>query len=174
VFLPPWSKYWGPLQLHPTKIDIPEEKRVELIALLQGTLTEAIDLKLQSKQAHWNVRGPDFIALHELFDQVAGIVEAFVDELAERMTTLGGVANGTLSFIAEQTNLPTYSAELVSGAEHVDALSSSLASFAKLVRENIDKAAELGDADTEDLLTEVSRGIDQQLWFVEAHNHADA
>jgi len=80
--------------LHPTKIDIPEDKRIDLIALLQGALTEAIDLKLQSKQAHWNVRGPNFIALHELFDQVAGIVEGFADEIAERITTLGGVANG--------------------------------------------------------------------------------
>jgi len=160
--------------LHPTKIDIPEDKRIDLIALLQGALTEAIDLKLQSKQAHWNVRGPNFIALHELFDQVAGIVEGFADEIAERITTLGGVANGIVGFIAEQTNLPVYSAELVSGTEHVEALSSSMAAFAKLIRENIDKAAELGDADTEDLLTEVSRGIDQQLWFVEAHNHADA
>lgn len=159
--------------LHPTKIDIPEEKRIDLIALLQGTLTESINLKLQCKQAHWNVRGPNFIALHELFDQVAGIVEGFVDELAERITTLGGVANGTIGFIAEQTNLPAYSTDLVSGKDHVEALSGSLAAFGKLVRENIDKAAELGDADTEDLLTEVSRGIDQQLWFVEAHNHAD-
>ena len=159
--------------LHPTKIDIPEEKRIDLIALLQGTLTESINLKLQCKQAHWNVRGPNFIALHELFDQVAGIVEGFVDELAERITTLGGVANGTIGFIAEQTKLPAYSTDLVSGKDHVEALSGSLAAFGKLVRENIDKAAELGDADTEDLFTEVSRGIDQQLWFVEAHNHAD-
>ncbi|MBD3673560.1 MAG: DNA starvation/stationary phase protection protein Dps [Planctomycetaceae bacterium] len=160
--------------LHPTKIDISEEKRIALISVLQGTLTEAIDLKLQSKQAHWNVRGPHFIALHELFDQVAGIVEGFVDELAERMTTLGGVANGTIGYVAEQTNLPAYSVELVSGKDHVEALSGSIAAFGKLVRENIDKAAELGDADTEDLLTEVSRGIDQQLWFVEAHIHAES
>ena len=93
--------------LHPTKIDIPEDKRIDLIALLQGALTEAIDLKLQSKQAHWNVRGPNFIALHELFDQVAGIVEGFADEIAERITTLGGVANGIVGFIASKPIFPS-------------------------------------------------------------------
>ncbi|HQX55990.1 MAG TPA: DNA starvation/stationary phase protection protein Dps [Pyrinomonadaceae bacterium] len=155
--------------MHKTKIDIAKGKREKLIALLNQRLADAFDLKSQSKQAHWNVKGMNFIALHELFDQVATELDPMVDDIAERITTLGGTALGTVRVAAQNSSLAEYPLEISDGADHVDALSNVLADFGKKVRADIDTADELGDADTADLLTGVSRSIDKLLWFVEAH-----
>jgi|SRR5688500_7435016 starvation-inducible DNA-binding protein len=155
--------------MHNTKIDISRETREQVIGLLNARLADALDLKSQAKQAHWNVKGIHFIALHELFDQVATEVEAFSDLIAERVTTLGGTAEGTVRVAAEKSTLHQYPLEITDGRDHVDALSSALADFGKRVRANIDEADEAGDMDTADLFTEVSRGTDKLLWFVEAH-----
>ena len=159
--------------MHKTKNDLPESKRQPIIQLLGDRLADAIDLQLQSKQAHWNVKGPSFIALHELFDSVAGDVTDFVDTIAERIVALGGTADGTLAGVAKRTHLSAYPIEISAGRDHVDALSTALASFGKLAREAIDRATELGDADTADLFTGISREVDKKLWFVEAHLQAD-
>ena len=155
--------------MHPTKNDLPEQKRKQVIEILAQRLADCADLQLQAKQAHWNVKGPSFIALHELFDKVADTAEESVDLIAERIVQLGGVAEGTVRVAAERSTLAEYPLKISAGADHVDALSSALAAFGKLVRSAIDQTAELGDIDTSDLFTEVSRGIDKQLWFVEAH-----
>ena len=155
--------------MHNTKIDISKDTREQVVGLLNARLADALDLKSQAKQAHWNVKGIHFIALHELFDQVATEAEAFSDLIAERVTTLGGTAEGTVRVAAEKSTLNQYPLEITDGRDHVDALSSALADFGKRVRENIDEADEAGDMDTADLFTEVSRGTDKLLWFVEAH-----
>ena len=155
--------------MHNTKIDIAAEKRERLIELLNQRLADAADLKSQAKQAHWNVKGMSFIALHELFDQVATAADGHADMLAERITTLGGTAFGTVRQAAQKSSLSEYPLEITDGTAHVDALSSALADFGKRVRTDIDTAGELGDQDTADLLTEVSRETDKNLWFVEAH-----
>lgn len=155
--------------MHNTKIDISKETREQVIGLLNARLADSLDLKSQAKQAHWNVKGIHFIALHELFDQVATAVEAFTDLIAERVTTLGGTAEGTVRVAAEKSTLNQYPLEITDGRDHVDALSTALADFGKKVRANIDEADEAGDVDTADLFTEVSRGTDKLLWFVEAH-----
>lgn len=155
--------------LHKSKIDIPAEKRTKSIQLLNEQLADLIDLQLQAKQAHWNVRGPRFIALHELFDGVYAALTPLIDEAAERIGNLGGIADGTVAGIAKRTNLKAYPLDAVDGAEHVDPLSSALAAAGKSIRAAIDKADEIGDADTTDLFTQSSRVLDQQLWFVEAH-----
>ena len=155
--------------MHNTKIDLSKDKREKLIEILNTRLADAADLKSQAKQAHWNVKGMSFIALHELFDQVATNVEGYVDMIAERVTTLGGTAMGTVRVAAEKSTLAQYPLEITDGADHVDALSTALADFGKKVRENIDEADELGDMNTADIFTEISRGIDKDLWFVEAH-----
>lgn len=160
------------MELHNTKIDIAKGKREKLVELLNQTLADAMDLKSQAKQAHWNVKGPSFIALHELFDQVATEAETYVDDVAERITSLGGTALGTVRIAAEKSSLSQYPLEITDGTAHVDALSTALADFAKNVRKGIDKSDELGDADTADLYTGISRGIDKLLWFVEAHNQS--
>lgn len=155
--------------LHNTKIDLAKGKREKVIAILNQRLADAADLKSQAKQAHWNVKGMNFIALHELFDQVATELDTHVDDIAERITTLGGTALGTVRVAAQNSTLAEYPLEITDGAAHVDALSTALADFGKKVRADIDKTDDLGDADTADLFTGISRAIDKQLWFVEAH-----
>lgn len=158
--------------MHTTKIDLPESKRTALVKLLNDRLADVVDLRLQAKQAHWNVKGPSFIALHKLFDEVAEIADELADLMAERAVILGGIAEGTLGQVAEKTTLAPYPLQIASGREHVDALSSALAATGKTVRSAIDQATELGDADTADLFTEASRALDKSLWFVEAHIQA--
>ena len=158
--------------MHKTKIDLPAETRERMIEALNNRLADALDLKSQAKQAHWNVKGIHFFQLHELFDQVSTEVEAFMDLIAERATTLGGTALGTVRVSAEKSTLSEYPLEITDGRDHVDALSNALAQFGKKVREDIDVAGEHGDQGTADLFTEVSRGIDKLLWFVEAHNQS--
>lgn len=157
------------MELHNTKIDLAKGKREKLVKILNERLADAIDLKSQAKQAHWNVKGMNFIALHELFDQVSTEVETHIDDIAERITTLGGTALGTIRVAAQNSSLNEYPLEITDGGAHVDALSTALADFGKKVRANIDETDELGDADTADLFTGISRAIDKLLWFVEAH-----
>ena len=156
-----------------TKNDLSETIRVQAIELLNARLADAIDLQTQTKQAHWNVKGPSFIALHELFDKVNEDVEDYVDDLAERAVQLGGVAEGTARMAAKRSSLSEYPTNTVDGRSHVEALSTVLAAFGKSARKAINDANDLGDLDTADLFTEVSRGIDKWLWFVEAHSQAE-
>ncbi|MFO1069930.1 MAG: DNA starvation/stationary phase protection protein Dps [Geminicoccaceae bacterium] len=160
--------------MHRTKNDLSANIREKAIGLLNARLSDAIDLRAQVKQAHWTVRGPSFIGLHELFDEIATRVIGHVDEIAERVTALGGVPDGTVQNVAKTTTLPPYPTDISSGPDHVEALSTALAAFGKGVRAAIAEADEIGDADTADLFTAVSRAIDQDLWFVEAHAQAKA
>jgi starvation-inducible DNA-binding protein len=155
--------------MHPTKNDLSAKIRKGVIELLNARLADLIDLQLQTKQAHWNVKGPNFIALHELFDSIAGEILPYIDDTAERIVQLGGTADGTLGGVAKRTELKGYPVGAVSGEEHVEALSNALATVGKLIRESIDQADDLGDADTADLFTGISRGLDKSLWFVESH-----
>lgn len=143
-----------------------------MVDLLNQRLADALDLGLQAKQAHWNVKGPNFIALHELFDKVADELEGFSDEIAERAVALGGVALGTVQIIAARTTLAPYPLDIVSGRDHVTTLAVALAKFGKSARTAIDVATKTGDADTADLFTGVSREVDKLLWMVEAHAQA--
>ena len=156
-----------------TKNDLPEGARVKVVELLNARLADCTDLQTQTKQAHWNVKGPNFISLHLLFDKINDDVENYVDEIAERAVQLGGVAEGTARMVAKRSSLAEYPASAVDGRSHVEALSSALAAFGAAARKGIDQADELGDLDTADLFTEVSRGIDKWLWFVEAHLQAE-
>ena len=159
--------------MNPTKNDLSAEQRTSLAQLLNERLADLIDLGLQAKQAHWNVKGPTFIALHELFDSVAEEIEVFVDDVAERVVALGGIAEGTIGIVGKRTKLAAYPPNITSGRDHVEALSTALATVGKAVRADIDRATELGDADTADLFTGISRDIDKKLWFVEAHLQGD-
>jgi starvation-inducible DNA-binding protein len=161
-------------QLHATRNNLPEEKRAGLVDVLAPRLAEAVDLKLQLKQAHWNVKGPQFIALHELFDKIAGEADEYVDLIAERIVQLGGVADGSARTVAGTSSLTPYPASIIDGSDHVNAVASALAAFGAKARAAIDRATELGDADTADIFTEISRGVDKSLWFVEAHTQGRA
>ncbi|PYO72719.1 MAG: DNA starvation/stationary phase protection protein Dps [Gemmatimonadetes bacterium] len=158
--------------MYATKNDLPEKARVEVIGLLNQRLAEAIDLQTQCKQAHWNVKGPAFIALHKLFDDVNEDVEEYVDLIAERVVQLGGIAEGTVGAVEERSTLPDYPLALSNGGEHVAALSDALATFGRTMRIGIEEMNELEDAGSADTLTEISRGVDKWLWFVEAHQQS--
>lgn len=155
--------------LHSTRIDLPANTRSQVIAILNQSLASTLDLKTQVKQAHWNVKGMDFYQLHELFDDMASELEEYVDLLAERVTALGGTALGTARIAASKSELAEYPLEILDGKDHIVALADRYAAYGKTLRDNIDETGDLGDADTADLYTEVSRAIDKRLWFLEAH-----
>jgi len=160
--------------LYPTRIDMPAETRSQIVGLLNATLATTLDLKTQVKQAHWNVKGMDFYQLHLLFDEMATELEDYVDTVAERVTALGGLAVGTARTAAADSILPEFPFDILDGKEYVTALADRYAPYAKHLRVAIDKTGELGDADTADLYTEISRTIDKRLWFLEAHLQAAA
>ena len=159
-------------KMYQTENDISEKRRSELNALMNQRLASAVDLQTQIKQAHWNVKGPSFIGLHELFDQVDEAVESYVDMIAERIVQLGGIAEGTARVAASRSQLEEYPLTIADGLAHVEAVARALSTFGHEVRGTINEADELDDAGTADLFTEISRGIDKWLWFVEAHSQA--
>jgi starvation-inducible DNA-binding protein len=155
--------------MYQTKNTLPEKIRTASAAILQDNLVRSIDIMLQAKQAHWNVKGPQFIALHELFDKITEDSEEWVDNMAERIVQFGLVAEGTVQVVAQKTKQPVYPLKASSGREHLQALSDSLSAYATSVRSAIDETGKLGDADTADLFTGVSRAAEKYLWFLEAH-----
>jgi len=158
--------------MYQTENDIPLRRRAEMNTLMNLRLASAVDLQMQMKQAHWNVKGPNFIGLHELFDKVAEAVESYVDLIAERIVQLGGIAEGTVRVAAMRSRLSEYPLVTVDGSAHVEAVARALSTFGQEARGTINEANALDDADSADLFTEVSRGIDKWLWFVEAHSQA--
>lgn len=152
-----------------TRIDIPKQKRSQLVDLLNGRLAEITDLYSQTKQAHWNVKGSDFIQLHELYDEFFNELIPLADTVAERATTLGGEAQGTVRMAAAATTLPEFPSDAYGSMESVEALADRYAAVARSLREAADEAEKLEDMDTNDIFIEVSRVVDKQLWFLEAH-----
>ena len=155
--------------MYETSNDLAPTTRRSAIAMLNKHRANAIDLQLQAKQAHGTIKGPHFVGLHELFDQVAAQAVAYSDLIAERAVALGGVARGTLQTVSAQSQLREYPLEAGDWSAHVQAMREALATFGRGVRKAIDEATALNDADTADLLTEISRGVDKSLWMVEAH-----
>lgn len=155
--------------MHATHNTLSENIRAQSIELLNKHLAAAIDLHAQVKQAHWNVRGPGFIAIHELFDKVAEHVEEYSDQIAERTGGLGGTAQGTIQVAAERSFLIPYTHGIADEKQHVFGVAGSLAAFGQSTREAITEATHFGDDATADLFTELTRGIDQQIWLVDSH-----
>jgi len=155
--------------LHQTANDLNKSVREQMVALLNARLADVTDMKSQVKNAHWNVKGPDFIALHELFDQVVGRLDIQADDIAERVAQLGGIAMGTIRRAAASSQLEEYPAEIRDGKDHVRALVARMSAYGALMRKAIDEAEKAGDAGTTDIFTTVSRAVDKDLWFIEAH-----
>lgn len=156
--------------MNPTKNSLPQKVRFQVVGVLQEHLANSIDLAGQCKQAHWNVKGHDFISLHELFDRVASHTQAHVDLLAERIVQLGGMADGNLQSCSARTNLPAYPRNATAGEEHTAALAHSLASYGERIRQAVSDTNELSDFATADLLTRILCAADQDLWMVESHH----
>lgn len=150
--------------------NLDKDARTKSIDLLKPALAAAIDLQLAVKQAHWTVKGPSFIGLHELLDQVAGRAYGHSDMIAERMIILGGQTHGTTQKVAENTTLDAYPADIMDQADHVDALTKRFMAFGGMCRNAIAEAGDNGDEDTADLFTEISRVVDKDAWFIGAHN----
>lgn len=157
------------MTMHPTHNTLSANVRAQSVEVLNKHLAAAIDLHAQMKQAHWNVRGPGFFAIHELFDKVAEAVEDYSDQIAERAGGLGGEAHGTVQTAAKHSFLLPKALGIADVEQHAFAAAGSLAAFGESVREAIGQVTTFGDLATADLLTEISRGVDQQLWFVESH-----
>lgn len=152
-----------------THNDLSADTREQMIALLNQELADMSDLYSHTKQAHWNVKGEQFIALHELFDKLAASLTDYVDDIAERAVQLGGTAMGTNRMSAAETRLKEYPSAVMDSMAHVKALVERYAMVAASTRTAIDTADKAEDMDTADLMTEISRGMDKWLWFLEAH-----
>ncbi|MDB5314500.1 MAG: starvation/stationary phase protection protein Dps [Rhodospirillales bacterium] len=149
--------------------DVPDNAKKVAVGVLQGILVDSTDLTNATRQAHWNVKGPQFAGLHKLFEEFYAQLNVLTDEIAERIVQLGAIADGTTQTIGNTTRLEPYSNKILDGLDHVKALASRYAAHAKTVREGIDASDEAGDTSTADLLTEHSRFIDKSLWMLEAH-----
>jgi starvation-inducible DNA-binding protein len=156
-------------KMHKTRNHTPSNAKTASIELLNARLADGIDLALATKQAHWNLKGPQFIGIHLMLDTFRTDQDEWNDTMAERVAQLGGTALGTSQVVASSSKLPAYPTDVYAIADHLAALIDRYADFGNALRENIDQTAEAGDADTADIFTEVSRGIDKQLWFLEAH-----
>lgn len=150
----------------------PTEQQAKMIELLNRRLADAIDLQLQSRQAYWNVKGPNFIALRELFDKVADGVEEDANLIAGRIVQLGGLAEGTARAVSRRSSLDEYLLATADGNGHITALSTTLTAFGRVARYACEQATALKDSDTADIFTEIARGIDTWLWFVETSQQA--
>ncbi len=157
------------MKTYETKNDLSANAKNVAIGLLNARLADAIDLALLTKQAHWNLKGPEFIAIHEMIDQFRTDLDEHVDTMAERVVQLGGTALGTTQAVAKATTLAPYPTDIYKISDHLAALIERYGKVANAVRAAIDQADEAGDKDTADIFTEVSRGLDKALWFLEAH-----
>jgi len=155
-----------------TRINLPQENREQLTELLNGRLADSLDLYTQTKFAHWNVKGKDFYQVHLLFDAIAEHVEEGIDMIAERITALGGIAEGTLRQAADASSLPEFDVRGNDSMDYVRALANRVGAVANRVREAIDQSDELEDMGTADLFTEIVRTLDKDLYFLEAHLRA--
>lgn len=155
--------------IHETRIDLQEKDRIEIIAILNKSLASAADLQAQLKQAHWNIKGMEFISLHKLFDEIAEQVSDHVDTIAERITSLGGTALGTIQEATKNTSLRNYPIDIFQAKDHIEHLAHNFAILAELSRKNIKITEQLGDMGTSDLYIDFVRMLDKNLWFIEAH-----
>ena len=159
----------GGRRSHRTRNALASNAKAASIGLLNARLADGIDLALATKQAHWNLKGPQFIGIHLMLDGFRTEQDEWNDEMAERAVQLGGTALGTTQTVGAATNLPPYPTDTYAVADHLAALIDRFADYGNALRKSIDESDEAGDADTADIFTEVSRGIDKQLWFLEAH-----
>jgi starvation-inducible DNA-binding protein len=157
------------MDLYKTQNDLASNTKTTVITLLNARVADTIDLALLTKQAHWNIKGPQFIAVHEMLDGFRGQLDDHVDTMAERIVQLGGTALGTTQSVAKRTTLAPYPTDIYAIKDHLAALIERYGKVANAVRAGIDEADEAGDVDTADILTGVSRALDKSLWFLEAH-----
>ena len=150
-------------------VALPEETKTQLIDALNAVLATTSDLRSQVKQAHWNIKGPQFVSRHELFDSLAARLHDHADAIAERAATLGGYAMGTVRQSAEHSKLPEYDLRAVDGKHHIRTLVDRYSDYNRLIRNAVGEAHDHNDPATEDLYTEILRQTELDMWFLESH-----
>lgn len=159
--------------MHPTRVPVAENVRAQLAAVLNDRLADTLDLHARLKHAHWNVKGPNFIALHEMFDEMAAGIFANADDIAERLAAFGGSPDGLPAGVAKRSALPPYPLNIHEGRATLEALAVAFAAASKHAGAAIALAGELNEPVTQDLFTEIAAGLDKNLWFIEAHLQAE-
>ena len=158
-----------PAAAQPPGIDLASNTKKAMIDLCNARLAESLDLSLLTKQAHWNIKGPTFIAVHELLDSLRAELDIHTDTIAERVAQLDGIALGTVQTVARDTTLPAYPTDIRKIPDHLAALVARYGQAATDARKAIDTADEAGDVDTSDIFTAYSRALDKALWFLKSH-----
>ncbi len=159
-------------RMYENRVALPENVKQQVTQVMQESLAEASDMHSQAKFAHWNVKGDNFYQLHLVFDQVAKVIGKQVDPIAERITQLGGVANGTLRQAACVSKIPEYPVDTIAGMDHVRALADALGHYCQNLRETSDKVGDLGDEPTSDFFNQLIVDAEEQLYFLESHLEA--
>jgi starvation-inducible DNA-binding protein len=152
-----------------TSVNLASNTKKAMIDLCNARLADSLDLSLLTKQAHWNIKGPTFIAVHELLDSLRAELDIHTDTIAERVAQLDGIALGTAQTVARDTTLPAYPTDIRKIPDHLAALVARYGQAANDARKAIDAADEAGDADTADIFTAYSRALDKALWFLKSH-----
>lgn len=146
-----------------------DNARKTAISELNGRLADGLALSLAIKQAHWNLKGPNFIAVHELLDVVYARLQEHLDIFAERVQILDGTALGTAEVVARATTLKEYPTDLTKSADHLKEICARMRDHGEKLRMAVDTTDEAGDANTADIFTAASRTADKDLWFLESH-----
>ena len=150
-------------------MNLDNNTRSAMAAMLNGHLALCADVAMRTKQAHWNVKGANFIALHKLFDETFAELEDHLDTIAERIVALGLAAHGTVRAVAKASTLADYPLAVSAGADHLKLLVRDYTVLADAARAGIDQASDAGDQVTADVLTGVARAMDKSIWFLQAH-----
>ncbi len=159
-------------RMYKNRVDLPDDVKTKVCEVMNSKLASALDMHTQAKFAHWNVKGMNFYQLHLVFDATAKVIFKQIDPIAERITQLGGVANGTVRMSAANSKIPAYSVESISGPQHLVALADALGVYCKELRDASDKIDDLGDEPTADFFKQLVVEAEEELYFLESHLEA--